>query len=158
MTENTSTTPPEDSGFNLQRTLIISIAILLTLFVLLLVLAVVGAVISVERFGPIIEIIRDIMLILLALEAALIILALVILIAQVARLVNLLQNEVKPVLQNTQQTVQHAKGTVEFMGKNLSEPVVKTNAFFTGVSVFIRETLQLRRALQPDEPESRGES
>lgn len=158
MTENTTAPPSEAGGFNLQRTLVISITILLVLFVLLLALAVAGAVANVEQFGPIIEVIRDIMLILLALEAALIIMALVILIAQIARLVNLLQNEVKPVLENTQQTVQHAKGTVEFVSKNLSEPVVKVNSFLAGLGVFFRESTRLQRAIQPSEPESRSDS
>ncbi|MEL6272972.1 MAG: hypothetical protein AAFR22_24415, partial [Chloroflexota bacterium] len=151
MTEATPTPEIMDEttdGFDVQRVVVIAVAILIGLFALLLVLAIAGAVLNVERFGPIIEVIRDIVLIFLALQGVLIIMALAILIAQVARLVNLLQNEVGPVLEDTQQTVKHARGTVEFVGNNVSEPIIKANAFAAGVSVFIRETFKLRAALR----------
>ncbi|MEM6284979.1 MAG: hypothetical protein AAF787_22500 [Chloroflexota bacterium] len=141
-------------GFDVQRTVVIAVSVLIGLFALLLVLAIAGAVLNVERFGPIIEIIRDIVLIFLALEGILIILALAILIAQVARLVNLLQNEVGPVFEDTQQTVKHARGTVEFVGNNVSEPIIKANAFAAGVAVFIQETFKLRAALRSDDVET----
>jgi hypothetical protein len=134
----------DTGGFDVLRVVYISMGLFIGLFALLLVLAVLGAVLSVERFGSIVSIIRDIMLILLALEGALIVLALVILIAQVARLVNLLQNEIQPVLQNTQETVQTARGTVEFVGKNVTEPVIKANSFVAGTGVFLREVFRIR--------------
>jgi hypothetical protein len=139
-----------EGGFDVQRIVVISVIVLISVFALLLVLAIAGALLNVERFAPAIEVIRDIVLIFLALEGILIILALAVLIAQVARLVNLLQNEVGPVLQNTQETVSHAKGTVEFVGKNVSEPLIKANAFAAGVSVFVQESFKLRRALKKD--------
>ncbi len=152
MSDNNGTPPTTDSndGFNVMRVVYIALGVLVGLFVLVLVLAVAAALADIEAFGPAIEVVRDIVLIFLALQGILIILALVVLIAQVARLVNLLQNEVAPVLNNTQETVQHARGTVEFVGKNLSEPVIKANAFFAGASVFVRESLRLRAAIQQD--------
>ncbi len=160
MTDSMMTdTTTEGGGFDVMRVVYIAMAAFIGLFVLVLVLAVLGAVLSVERFGPIVGIIRDIMLILLALEGALIILALVILIAQVARLVNLLQNEIQPVLQNTQETVQNARGTVEFVGKNVTEPVIKANSFVAGAGVFVREMFRIRELTRseseaPSEPNS----
>jgi len=143
------------NGFDMMRVIYLAMAAFIGLFLLLLIVATVGAVANVSRFGPAIEVIRDIMLILLALEGALIILALTILIAQVARLVNLLQNEVKPVLQNTQQTVHHVKGTAEFVGRNVTEPVMNTLSFITGVGTFLSEVIKINRAMQPmDNPET----
>jgi len=146
-----------EGGFNVQRIVVIAVAVLIGLFALLLALAVIGAVTNVEQFAPIVTVIRDIVIIFLALEGILIILALAVLIAQVARLVNLLQNEVGPVLQNTQETVEHAKGTVQFVGKNVSEPIIKANAFAAGMSTFLRETMKLRQALQPENEQTTQE-
>ena len=146
----TEVNPTPDDGFDVMRVVYIAGGVLIGLFVLVLVRGIVGPVPNVGGFGPAIEIIRDIVLIFLALEGVLIVLALAVLIAQVARLVNLLQNEVKPVLENTQQTVKHARGTVEFVGKNLSEPVIKTNAFFAGMGVLVREVFRLRAAIRPE--------
>lgn len=132
------------------RVIYLSIGGLVGLILLVLVIAIVAALTDAARFGPLIEIIRDIVIILLALEGILIILALTILIAQIARLVNLLQNELKPILENTQETVKHARGTAEFVGKNLSDPVIKANAFLSGVGVMFRELGRIRRAVRRD--------
>lgn len=149
MVESSSqTSAAEDSGFNLTRVISIAFGVLVGLLLLILGLAVWGAVAGAESFGPVVAVIRDIMIILLALEGILIVLALVILIAQIARLVNLLQSEIKPILENTQETVQHARGTVEFVGKNLAEPVISANRYTAAVGAFVRELFRLRGALR----------
>jgi predicted PurR-regulated permease PerM len=53
--------------------------------------------------------------------------ALVVLIVQLADLTNLLKNEVKPIINSTNDTVNTLKGTVRFMSDNLTEPVIKLN-------------------------------
>jgi hypothetical protein len=73
--------------------------------------------------------VRDVFIILMALESFLIGLVLVILIVQLARLINLIQNEVKPILDSTNQTVSTLRGTTEFLSNNLVEPVIKINEF-----------------------------
>lgn len=77
--------------------------------------------------------IRDIFIILMAFESLIIGAALVILIIQVAGLINLLQNEVKPILQSTSETINTLKGTTEFLSENLVEPVIKLNAYLAGL-------------------------
>ncbi len=96
-----------------------------------------------------VQVIRDIFLILMGLESILIIFGLAALIIQVARLVNLLQNEVQPILKNTQETVNTAKSTAQFVGANVTEPVIKASAFMAGAGVFIREIGGIRRAIRP---------
>jgi uncharacterized protein YoxC len=66
----------------------------------------------------------------MALESLLIGLTLVILIVQLARLINLLQNEIKPILDSTNETVSTMRGTITFLSDNLAEPVVKLNETF----------------------------
>ncbi len=74
------------------------------------------------------ETVRDIFIIFMAVETLVIGLALVILILQVARLTNLLQNEIRPILESTQETVSTLRGTTRFLSDNLIEPVVKANS------------------------------
>ena len=71
--------------------------------------------------------VRDVFIILMALESMLTGLALTILIVQVARLTNLLENEVKPILNSTNETISNLRGTSKFLSDNLVEPVIKLN-------------------------------
>jgi K+ transporter len=77
--------------------------------------------------------VRDIFIIFMALESILIGLALVILIVQIARLINLLQNEIKPILDSTNETVSNLRGTTTFLSENLIEPVISLNAAVAGL-------------------------
>jgi membrane protein implicated in regulation of membrane protease activity len=77
--------------------------------------------------------IRDIFLIFMALESLLIGVALIVLIVQVASLINLLQNEVRPILQATTETVNNLRGTAEFLGENVVQPVIKLNGYMAGL-------------------------
>jgi hypothetical protein len=78
--------------------------------------------------------VRDIFIIFMALESLLIGVTLVILIIQMARLINLLQNEVKPILDSTNETVSNLRGTTAFLSDNLVEPVIKLNEYMAGLS------------------------
>src|SRR5512137_783529 len=77
--------------------------------------------------------IRDIFIILMAVESLIIGAALVVLMIQVASLINLIQNEVKPILQSTSDTVNTLRGTTEFLSENLVEPVIKLNSYLAGL-------------------------
>jgi len=81
--------------------------------------------------------IRDIFIILIALEFLVIGLALVILIVQLATLINLLQNEIKPILNSTNETVNTLRGTASFLSDNLVEPVIKLNEYLAGLKRLI---------------------
>jgi hypothetical protein len=80
--------------------------------------------------------VRDIFIIFMALESLLIGAALVVLIVQLASLINLLQNEVKPILKSTSETVNTLRGTTEFLSENLVEPVIKLNSYLAGLKKF----------------------
>lgn len=71
--------------------------------------------------------IRDIFIIFMALESFIIGLALIVLVVQLATLINLLQNEIKPILNSTSETVNTLRGTATFLSDNLAEPVIKMN-------------------------------
>ncbi len=78
--------------------------------------------------------IRDVFIIVVALESLVIGVALIILIVQLASLINLLQNEVRPILTATSETVNTLRGTVEFLGENMVEPVIKLNGYLAGMN------------------------
>ena len=88
--------------------------------------------------------IRDVFIIVVALESLVIGVALIILIVQLASLINLLQNEVRPILKSTSETVNTLRGTVEFLGENMVEPVIKLNGYLAGMSRVI-ELMGLRK-------------
>lgn len=113
--------------------------------VVLVILAVTaGIVVLAGQSSEITTKVRDIFIILLALEMFAIGTALIILIVQVAALTNLLQNEVKPILHSTTDTVNTLKGTVKFLSNNMSEPVIKLNQSLASLNRVL-ELLKLRK-------------
>ena len=110
-----------------------TIAITAVIFLVLLIAAIVVAVIALLKPDTPTDKIRDIFIIFMALESLLIGAALVVLIVQFASLINLLQNEVRPILKSTNETVNHLRGTAEFLGENVVEPVVKLNGYLAGM-------------------------
>ena len=91
--------------------------------------------------------IRDIFIIVLALEGMFMGLALIVLVLQVAALVNLLQSEVQPIVDNANKTVSTVRGTAEFVSQNVVEPVAKFGALTAGLGGIARELFGIRRAL-----------
>jgi len=77
--------------------------------------------------------IRDIFIIIVALETFVIGAALIILLIQLASLINLLQNEVRPILQATNETINTLRGTAEFLGESVIEPVIKLNGYLASI-------------------------
>jgi hypothetical protein len=80
-----------------------------------------------------IEAIRDIAIIALVLQTCLFGTVLVILLVMVVRLVNMLEFEIKPILEKTNETVGMVRGTTTFVGENVVKPVTKATAYAVGV-------------------------
>lgn len=151
-TEITTTEETEKtkSGWSFQRYMILAAIGLGVVILLPLIIGLIFAVVTdpeptAIRFGMV----RDIVIIILALQGVLIVVALTLLLLQVTRLISMIQNEIKPILEDAKDTVQTTKGTAEFVGKNVTEPIVTVGAFLTGTRVFLREIFGIRRALKP---------
>ena len=82
--------------------------------------------------------IRDIFIIFMALETLILGLVLITLVFQIARLTNLLQNEIKPILQSTNETISTLRGTTTFLSDNLTQPVIKINEYLAAIQQFVR--------------------
>lgn len=78
--------------------------------------------------------VRDIFIIFMALSSLLTTVVLIILIIQLARLLNLLQNELGPILDSLNIMISNLRGTTVFISENLSEPVIKMNEYLAGFS------------------------
>jgi hypothetical protein len=123
--------PDEPAAQSREAPLTVQQRALLALGVLALMALIVGAVVAViamVRHPAETETIRDVFIIFMALESLVIGLALVTLIVQLARLTNLLQNEIRPILDSTNETLNTLRGTTRFLSDNLVEPVVKVNS------------------------------
>jgi amino acid permease len=80
--------------------------------------------------------VRDVFIIFMALESLVIGVAMIVLIVQLATLINLLQNELKPIIHSTNETVNTLKGTVTFLSENLTAPVITLNSYLAGIKTF----------------------
>ena len=76
--------------------------------------------------------IRDIAIIFVALEILILNALLIVLVWQIWRLVKMIQTEVKPIIQDTQETVGTVRGTANFVSANVVDPVVKTSSKLAG--------------------------
>ncbi len=112
--------------------------------VLLLIGLIVGLVFLAKADVTVVSQVRDIFIILMALMMFVIGVALVVLIIQLANLTNLLQHEIKPILNSTTDTVNTLKGTVRFLSDNVSEPVIKLNESLASIHKLL-EIFRLKR-------------
>jgi len=78
--------------------------------------------------------VRDIFIIFMTLEFLLIGIVMIVLIVQLARLTLLLQNEIKPILDSTNETANTLRGTTAFLSEHLVEPVLKMNQYLAGLN------------------------
>ena len=117
--------PAGQSSDAQQRRIIIGVAI----GGLLMLVGAIVAVVFMARNPVATQTIRDIFITVMALESLVIGAALIILIIQIAQLTNLLQHEIKPILDSTNETISTVRGTTAFLSENLVEPVVKLNSY-----------------------------
>ncbi|MCB9432019.1 MAG: hypothetical protein H6668_08535 [Ardenticatenaceae bacterium] len=83
--------------------------------------------------GPQLEAIRDIVIIALALESCIFGVAFILLLIMVIRLINMIEFEVKPILQKTNETVGTIRGTTQFVSQNVVKPVTKASSYMAGI-------------------------
>lgn len=142
------TSRPEARSEDRQPTQSILIGAILGI-VLLTAALVVGAVllaINAESTAPTVEVVRDLLIIALALELLVIGVAIVVFLVQVARFINLVNNEVQPIITATSDTLNTVRGTAAFLGKNLVEPVIVANAALRGMAKAVKDVEAIRKA------------
>jgi chromate transport protein ChrA len=128
---------------------VVALIALAAVFVLGMVLALAVAIfVDADDAANWVGIIRDVFIIVLAMEGMIMGIALIVLVIQLAALLNLLQNEIQPIVDNANETVTTVRGTAQFMSQNLIEPVIKFTALTAGISGLVRESLRIRGAVR----------
>jgi len=98
------------------------------IFVVVVLIALVVATVVMLKDPAQTETIRDIVIVFLAAESVVFGLVLVILIVQVARLTALIENELRPILESTNETLGTLRGTTQFLSRNMVSPVIKVSS------------------------------
>jgi cytochrome c biogenesis protein CcdA len=80
-----------------------------------------------------IEAVRDIFIIALTLISCAFGIVLMMLLIMVIRLVNMLEFEIKPILEKTNETVGMVRGTTGFVSRNVVKPVTTASSYFAGI-------------------------
>jgi ABC-type dipeptide/oligopeptide/nickel transport system permease component len=118
----------ENKAVSHKKTIII-IAILAILF---LAGMVIGIILLAKSDTQVTGQVRDIFIIILAMESFLIGAALIILVIQLALLSNLIQNEIKPILFSTKETIRTVKGTSQFISDKAVKPILSIAGLLAG--------------------------
>jgi amino acid permease len=135
---------------------IIALGALAAVIVLSLVIAILGGISGSDGVAAAFRILRDFFIIVLALQGILISVALIVLILQLSALVNLLRSEIKPIIDETRQTLTTVRGTAQFVSQNVAEPVIKVSAAVAGARAFIGELAGIRRNINGEHTRSNG--
>lgn len=90
-----------------------------------------GVIALANNYAPQIEAVRDILIIALGLMSCVFAIVLLLLLVMVIRLVNMLEFEIKPILEKTNETIGMVRGTTTFVTENVVRPVTKVNSYAT---------------------------
>ena len=123
---------------------------------MLLLGALLAALTAADTWAPIIQIFRDILLVMLLLESLLIIAAVTVLLLQLAGFLIMLKSEVKPILTNARETTRLSKATAQFINTNAVDPLIQIKSFLAGLLAFLRELILLRGIVMPEAPDAKS--
>ena len=138
-----------DDGLPIQRYLLIGLGGFIGLVVIGLLIALIGGTVNSDGFANFFRILRDFFIIALALLGILMCIALMILVMQVSALVNLIRQEIKPIMAETRETLATVRGTTTFISQNVTQPVIRATAFVAGTRSLVSDLIGLRRNLRP---------
>lgn len=128
---DTEITPPSE-----QREQVIPTGAIIGSIVVIIVLLAASTVLIVwlaVNYSAELEAVRDVFIIALALESCLFGVVLMLMLIMLIRLVNTVEFEIKPILEQTNETIGTIRGTTNFVSKNVVRPVVKTKGYFSAV-------------------------
>jgi hypothetical protein len=130
---------PEERAAKRTQTIIIAAAIG---FLIILVLAIV----LMASFPDATQVIRDIAIVFVAVETFLIGLAMILLIFQIQVLIQVLRDEIQPLLRSVNDTASTVRGTTEFVSHNMVTPIIKASGFMAGMGRVLSDAMAVSRA------------
>lgn len=110
----------------------LQIGLMGTASVLLFVAIVWGTLWLASNYPAEIEAIRDVFIILFATAACSSVVVLVMLLMAVIRLINMLEFEIKPILEKTNETISLVQGTTSFVSTNVVKPTITMQSYWAG--------------------------
>ena len=81
---------------------------------------------------------RDIAIIIIAVQSIVIGALIAVLILQVWRLIKMVQTEIKPMIDDMQDTIGTVRGTTAFVSDNIVQPVAKTGGYMAGMRTAVK--------------------
>ena len=94
-------------------------------------------------------VVRDIALVFVAVETFLIGLAMILLIFQIQVLIQVLRDEIQPLLRSANDTASTVRGTTEFVSHNVVSPIIEAAGFMSGVRRVVRNVVGVVKATRP---------
>ena len=138
--------PPQEPELIPRSYVIIGVIVSVVLAVLLIL----GIVWLASTQGATMMALRDIMIIVLALESCVFGIVLMLLLLMMIRLVNMLEFEIKPILEKTNETLGTVRGTTTFVSDHVVGPVTKATSYVTGFRSGLRTLFGDPRRNIPD--------
>jgi len=138
--------PPQREELVPRTYIVIGVIVALVLAVLMIL----GVVWLASTQGAKMEALRDIMIIVLALESCVFGIVLMLLLLMMIRLVNMLEFEIKPILEKTNETLGTVRGTTTFVSDHVVQPVTKASSYVAGLRSGIRTLFGDPRRNMPD--------
>jgi hypothetical protein len=106
------------------------------------------------------ETVRDLFIIVLAFESLVIGTLLVILIYQLIKLIRMLRDDLKPMIESTQETLNTVKGTATFVSQQVTKPAIAATGYASGIGRSLSVLIQMlpRRRRSTPAPSSGEEA
>ncbi len=109
----------------------------------------VAAIVLMAKFPTATQVVRDIAIVFVAVETFLIGLAMILLLFQIQVLIQVLRDEIQPLLHSVNDTASTVRGTTEFVSHNLVTPIIKFAGFTSAVQKVVSNTMGVAKAMRP---------
>jgi len=109
----------------------------------------VAAIVLMATYQEATQVIRDIAIVLVAVETFLIGLAVLLLIFQIQTLIQVLRDEVQPLLRSVNDTASTVRGTTAFVSQNVVSPFIKVAGFAAAVRRGTSDLIHIAGATRP---------
>ena len=140
---STPLTPEERAAKRTQKYIIGGVVGFLVLLV--------AAIVLMASFPAATVVVRDIAIVFVAVATFLIGLAMILLIFQLQVLIQVLRDEIQPLLRSVNDTVSTVRGTTEFVSHNMVSPIIKASGFTAGFWQVVRDVVGVAKSARPRE-------
>ena len=133
-TNNRSNSPATHPNSDLQQRISPRIIWISVIGVALLLVALIGFIIWMAfAFPDRVEAMRDVFIMLFALVSCSAVVVMMMMLVAMIRLINMIDYELRPILEKTNETITLVQGTTNFVSKNVVQPAIETTSFLAGV-------------------------